>query len=300
MLGLGGVHQTAIPGGVIDAELGGTLQKGAFAGQAAATAGTLGRALELGRNLLIRPGRGPGTVPGPTVGVELWVDGCGQSRVHPAAILRESTLVDGRAHERVTERDPRLEHEQPVELGHVRGRRPDLELFGRTPQKRRVAELLGCRQQQQRLGLAGQPPHPRQEPLFQRTADRERLAQRRPARQFVVGELATEFDQRQRVPSRLRNDPLADPPVQPSRCDGGQEFLRRFLGQPLDAHLGEPLERRRTPELVANGEHHPDPVREQPTPDEPEHPGRGPIDPLCVIDHAKHRPLGSGVSEKCQ
>ena len=98
-------------------ESGGPFEEGGCRGQAAAGLRPAGGSLELGGDVLIRPGCCLGPVPGPAVGIGAGIGGLGEGTVDAAAAGGRCRLIDGRTDQRVAEGDPGRYREQPVGLG---------------------------------------------------------------------------------------------------------------------------------------------------------------------------------------
>jgi hypothetical protein len=125
-------------------------------GQPSARLRTASRSLELGGDVLIRPVRGLGPVPGPTVRIGRRVGGLGQGTVRALAVRQRGRPVGGRADQRVPEHDPGAELHQP-RIGRGDGRlnrKPQPP--GGLPDQRGIAGRIGRRQLQQPLGLCWQ------------------------------------------------------------------------------------------------------------------------------------------------
>ena len=100
-------------------------------------------------DLLVGSRRGRSQMPRTTIGVDLAI---GHLRQRPwTADVRshDAAPIHRRAHQRMTEHHPLADRQQPVRLRGFRGRRPDPEPLGRTPEQQRIADRLRRREQQQ-------------------------------------------------------------------------------------------------------------------------------------------------------
>ena len=105
------------------------------------------------------------------------------------------------------------------------------------------------------------------------------------ARQFRGTHRARQLQQRERVPARLGDEPLADVIVEPAGDDRGQQRARVVVVEPGELELGQT----RKPVRFTHREHHRDGLGEQPAGDEPEHLRGGLVEPLQVVDDAQQR-----------
>ncbi len=149
VLGLRRGQRALRPARRIGRELGSPLQERGRCGDAAAALRAAGGALELGRDVLVGPGRRLGAMPGTAIGIDVRVGGLRQRLVHAAEVFRRRGPVDGRAHQRMPKPYAGAELEQ---AGRGRGRRvpdPDIETVGRPPHEHRLSRRLGRRDEQQ-------------------------------------------------------------------------------------------------------------------------------------------------------
>ena len=116
--------------------------------------------LELGGHPVIGELGGCGTVPRPPVGVTRGVARGGQCCVRPTPVGVTGALVDGRANERMAERDLRPDLEQPSCLGGRDRVLVEVELASGPPDRARVASRLGCRDEQEAAGSEGEARQP--------------------------------------------------------------------------------------------------------------------------------------------
>ena len=113
--------------------------------------------LQLGRDVFIRDGRRVCAVPGAAIRVDIRIRGLREGSVNLAPLLRVGCPVDGRANERVAERHSGEERQQTFRFQNICGGRRDLEPVCRAPHKRRVADRVRRRHEQQAARSLGQP-----------------------------------------------------------------------------------------------------------------------------------------------
>jgi hypothetical protein len=97
-----------------------------------------------------------------------------------------------------------------------------------------------------------------------------------------------QLQQRERVAAGLGQDPVPDPLVDHPRQRGRQQRARVVVSDPLDAQLRQAVEVAGVTGL-ADGEHHGDPLRQQPARDEGQRLRGRAIEPLRVVDEAHQR-----------
>ena len=152
------------------------------------------------RDLLVGSRRRCGEMPGAAVGVDLRIGRLRQRQVHRPALLRRRRPVDRRAHQRMAERHPLADRQQPLGLGGGRRRGVDAEPLGRAPHQQRVADRLGRRDQQPAAGSRRAAPSSRRRKLSSIRPDSAvRAQQPEPARQLRRGQPSRQLQQRQRI-----------------------------------------------------------------------------------------------------
>jgi hypothetical protein len=82
------------------------------------------------------------------------------------------------------------------------------------------------------------------ETLFQLPGQRQRLQVCHSSDQLVGVRVFGEFEECQRVPPGLGNDPVRDLTIAAEPCLSGEQRMRRFIGQTPDVQGGEPLPER--------------------------------------------------------
>jgi hypothetical protein len=93
-------------------QLGRAREEGGGCGQSAACLRPVSGVLQLGGDVLVRPGRRLGVMPSPPVRIGLRVGGLRQRPVRTAPLLGRGGAVDRRAHQRMMEPHPRPELDQ--------------------------------------------------------------------------------------------------------------------------------------------------------------------------------------------
>ena len=256
------------------------------------------RALQLGSDALIGLKRGLGPVPGPPVGIGARIGGLGDGVVGPPAIARRRGLVDGGTDQRVAEGDPGSRGEQPGCLGGASGVRADAKAPGRAPQQGRVAYRLGGGEEQEALGHLRKRRDPPLETLLYPAGHRQLACHAEPARQFRGRDPAGQFEQRQRVAAGLRDNPVADPLIDPAGNHRGQQGPGVSVGQALEDQLGQARDRHRA--RVTDADDHRDRFGFQPAGHEGQDLGRGLVQPLRVIDQAQQRLVRGHLGQQGQ
>ena len=169
------------------------------------------RELQLARNLLVRSGRGSSQVPGAPVGIVGAVRDLGQRRVGCSAVRPARRPVDGRARQGMPEGHALLEGEQSFRRVN-RGRRDPQARTG-AAQEQRIADRLRCRDQQQATRLFGEAFELSEVARFDPLREIAAFQHPEPTGQLRDGQPAWKLQERQRVASRLREDPVAHLPV---------------------------------------------------------------------------------------
>jgi hypothetical protein len=286
--------------GVVAGECGHPLQRGRGRGVAVATAGPVGRALQLGRGGLVGSDGGRGQVPGPLVGGVLAGQDVGQGPVGGLPGREGGRPVGGRADQGMAELEPAVAGpDQPGRLAPVEGAGADPEAGAGAQHDRRVAGGLGRRDQQQRARVGGQAPDPLAEGPFQPGGEREHVVQGRPPGQLVGLQRPWQLQQGQRVAA----GPL-DQPVDLRRGQlgaGPDEQGRRGLRvEPAQAQLGQAGGRELARVAVAGGEQQHHPLGLKTAGGEPQHLGRRAVQPLGLVDQAEHRPVLGRLGQQAE
>lgn len=275
------------------------LKEGRRGRQPGAALGLDRRLLERGGHLFVRPGGRGCQVPHPALRIGLGIGRRGERQVGGAAILRGPGRVSSRPHQGMPEPHEGADLQQLSRIG--RGRRITSQAQRRcgTPQQRGVPGGVGRREQQQSLGRLRQRPHPLQVVVLETTGQTRRGRTGKAAGQLGFAQPSRQLQQPQRISPGLGHDPVANPLVQMTWDRGGQQRPRVLVGEPFDCQLRQtgkhPLAGR-----LPDREQEQHRLSQQPPSDEPEHLGRGVIQPLRVIDQAAQRRRGGILGQQAQ
>jgi hypothetical protein len=147
------------------------------------------------------------------------------------------------------------------------------------------------------LGRGRERTHLPQEASLEPAVDREQLGKLRGARQLVGRQLASELDERQRVPACFGQEPRADA-VGERHTDGlVQQVHRCRLREVRQGERGEAVEHL-VLERVPHRHQQTDAVGIEPATQEPERVGTLPVQPLRVVDEEQQRALQRGGGQK--
>ena len=183
-LGLCRGQSTLRAAGGLGRQLHRTLEKGGGGREATARLRPGRGMLQLGRDVLIRDGRRVRAIPGATIRVDVRVRGLRESSVDLAPLLRAGCPVDGRANERVAKRHSGGERQQTFRFQNVSSGRRDPEPVCCSPHKRRVADRVRRRHEQQAARSPGQPLQPPQEAFLDAGGDGHGRGQAESAREL--------------------------------------------------------------------------------------------------------------------
>ena len=269
------------------AELSRAAQQGGGGAVATSLTGAPRAPLQDGGDFLVPADRRRRQVPRPPVTVVLRVRGGGERRMRCPPIGRSRPAVDRGADERVPERDGRPQDHEPGSFGGRRRFGLDPQDRGGPQEKGGVGRRIGRRQKQEHLGVDGKRPGLAGEALLEPPAQRERLQCCRGTDQLTGMRVLGEFDERQRVAPRFGDDPVCHLTIAAEPCLGGEQRMRRFIGQTVDLQHGEPLERARRLRSASLREDQGDPVRLKSTPPESERLDRFAVDPMGVVDQTQ-------------
>ena len=299
VLALRGGKRAPRPARRVGRQLGSALVKRGPRRQAAPRPRAPGRALQLGGDLLVEPGRRLGAVPGAAIGIGVGVRGLREGLVDAPADLRRGRSVHRGPHQRMAEAHLGAELDQ-LRVGG-RGARAcvDPQRGGRLPQQERITHRLGRRDQEQKPRRRRQVRQALLEPLLDAAGQRRPAVQPEPARQLGGCAAARQLQQRQRVAVRLGHDPIADALVERTRHHGLQQCVRITVLQPADEKFREPLEMRLAGRL-AHGEDQPDRLGPQTARHERERLRRRPVEPLRIVHDADQRPVLRRVGQQAQ
>ena len=214
-------------------------RKAAAAARPATRLRSLGRALQLGGEILVSSERSLRAVPRSAIRIRLRIGRLGQRTVNRLPVGQRRGAIDRRAHERMMKPDLRGEFDQANRLRR-RGRfdaQPDQ--LRRAHQQRRVTRWLGRGEKQEPLGLVGHRPDPSEEALLEASGERLRRAHSEAARELGRRQSARELEQRQRVAARLGDDPLDHPLIDAAGDRQAEHPARVFVIQAPQDELGQ-------------------------------------------------------------
>jgi hypothetical protein len=175
-----------------------------------------------------------------------------------------------------------------------RGRNP--EPLGRAQQQRIADRLRRCDEQQtlrvirERLELSS-------EALLDPSRKRMRLKHPEPAGQLRCREPSRQFEQCQRVPTCLRDDPVAHSLVQHEPHGRAQQRARVAVEQAVHLKMGHV---RKLLARFARREHEPNRLSQEAPSHKRQREPQGLIQPLSVIDDTQKRPLLGHLREQAQ
>ena len=148
---VGGGERAVSPSRRVACQRDGALQERGGGGEAAARLRASCRELQLSGDVLVGSGRRQRAMPRTAIGVGLRIARLRQGAVHTLPVARRRRPVDGRAHQWMTEPDPRSDLQKLRILGWSQCARLDPQPLGRAPEKRRVPHRIRRRQQHQLL-----------------------------------------------------------------------------------------------------------------------------------------------------
>ena len=257
-----------------------------------------GGSLQLEGYLLVGGRRCGGEMPGPAVGIELSIGGLRQRQVHHPALFASRRSVDRGADQRMTEPHRLLDREQPIHVGVGRADL-DPESLRCMPEEERVAGRLGGGDQQQASVTIRNRRETALETLLEPRRQRlpRSVEQTEAARELRHRQSPRQLQQRERVASSLRHDPIADAVVESKRDGRTEKRACVCVTEPENLQLGE------SGEIGcgdARGEQQPDGLREKPPSHERENPRRYLVQPMRVVDDTEQRTLVCRLREQGQ
>jgi hypothetical protein len=275
----------------------GAFQERGRHGQPAARLGPPGRALQLLGDVLVGRERRVGAVPGTAVGIAFGIGDHGQGQMRALAFFRRRGAIDRRTQQRVAEGNLRADLKQAVGLRGAHGLGRDTQHPGRPPQQRRLAGRLGRGYQQQPLGRGGQLLHAPPEAGFDPA--RQRAGKAEPPGQFGRRQFMRQLDEGQRVAARLGEDPIPHAVIEWPADSRREQLASGVIRQARKRQIGQPGQLVELARLALGEQQHYR-LRVQAPRHEREHLGRGPVQPLGIIDQAQQRPLLGGVGEQAE
>jgi hypothetical protein len=190
-----------------------TLEECRGRGQPAPGLRPAGRALQLGGDVLVRPGRALRPVPRPPIGIGPGIGDLRQRGVRRVPVLHRSRPVGRRSHQRVPEPHLHAELDQAGLHGRCRGQHRKAQPAGGPPDQHRVAGGIGCCQLEQPSGLRRQVLQLSSQPVLDPARQRRRGRQPEPAGHLHRRQRPRQLQQRERVAPRLGDDQITDPRI---------------------------------------------------------------------------------------
>jgi hypothetical protein len=193
--------------------------------------------------------------------------------------------------------DPRLD-----EAGGLRGAGGgglEPEPVGGAHEQRQVPDRLGRRDQHELARGVGQRLDPPQEAALDAMREGHRARDPEPAAELGRRQPVGQLEQRERVPPRLGDDPVAKLLVEPPADRRLQQGARVVVRQPLDHELRQAVQRQVVARL-ADREDQAHGLREQAPRDEGERLRRRLVLPLRVVDDADQRALLGHLGQEAQ
>ena len=278
-------------------QLGGALEERCAGRQPAPRPRPAGRALQLGRDVLVEPFRRLGAVPGATIGIGAGVGDLGERLVGAPLLVRRGRPVHRGPNERMAEPHVGAELDQAGRLRRSRRVALDPERGGRLPHQQRIAHRLGRRDQEQELRRRRQLRQALLEAFLDAPGQRRPSVQPQPARQLRGCLASGQLQQRERITARLGHDPIAHPLVERTRDHGLQQRPRVTVVETADHELRQPLE---VAGRLALGQHQPDRLGSQATRHEGQRLRRGAVEPLGVVHDTDQRSLLGHLRQQAQ
>ena len=150
-------------------------------------------------------------------------------------------MIHRRADKRVAESDQRAKPQKPLSFGGGRCADPETKELASTPQQSRITGGIGRGSQQEDLRVSRHTPDLAKVSRLQASAQREQVRQRNLARQLFAAELTAQFDQPQRVPAGLGDDPLAYSAVNVARDRRREQLTGLIRWKAPDPNPRDPL-----------------------------------------------------------
>jgi hypothetical protein len=199
----------------------------------------------------------------------------------------------------MTETHSGSELDQPCRLGRGAGLGSDPEPPGRAPQQGRVADRFGRGDQDESLAVDRKRLELSPKALLDAAGERPVIVTAEPTGQLPGGEAPGELEQRERVTPCLVDDAVTHPWVEPARDRRLQQRPGVAVAQPVDLQLGQ-AHQVPVGAGLAHGEDHRDRLGQEAAGREGECLGRGPVEPLGVVDQADERPVAGGLGQQPQ
>ena len=186
------------------------------------------------------------------------------------------------------ENDPLADRQQPDVIRIIGRCRLDAQSLRRAPQQHWVARRLSRRQQQKTSCVLGKGLQTTDEALLDPPGERLRSHPPKAERQLGCRQPARQLLQRQRIPVRLGDDPLADGRIQERMHRRSEQ--RAGIAVAQAPHL-QPRDVLQLSTGLARCENDPERLGQQTTSHKRQGHRRRPIKPLRVIDDAYQRTL---------
>jgi len=239
-------------------------------------------------------------MPGATVGMLLALERGGERLVDGLPLAERRPPVHRRAHQRMVEPDASLgEAHQPSRLRRPERRRAGPERPRRAEDDRRIAGLLG-RRQQQRLGRHRQAADTSEEYPLDAGAHRQRVGKRRASGELVGGQRRRQLEQREWVALGGLDQAVTHVRPQPGRGSFGQQRAGGVSVQAREAKLLDAGGGERVDVVVAGGKQQHHPLGLEPPGGEGERVGRRLVQPLRIVHQADQRPLLGDLGEQAE
>jgi hypothetical protein len=229
-------------------------------------------------------------MPRAAIGLRLAVGLLRERPVHLDAVAGRGRPIHRRPHQRMAKAHAAAHLDQPRRLRRAGGRGTDPQPRQGAPQQRGVAGRLGGRRQQQPLRVTRERTDPPVVALLDAARQRPRIRKPEAACQLCRHEIPRKLEQRERVATRLGDDPLPHLLVEPSLDRRGEQLPGVAVAQPPDRKLRQVRQLRGVARL-ADGEHDRDRLGEQASRGEAQGLRRLAIQPLRIVDQADERLL---------
>jgi len=225
-------------------------------------------------------------VPGATIRVGPGIGGLRERAVSFKPVSRLGRSVDRGADKWVAKGNGAVERQKSFRLNRVRGRLWDPEMLGGTPQKSRITERFGGRQQQQAPRVGRKIGEPTAEAAFDPVRERQRRRQAEAAGELRWCQPARQLQKCKWVAAGLDDDPLENGVIKARRQHRFKKRTRVAMTKRLEGEV------RQTSQAIhglarCEDKHHS--LSNQPPGDKAERSRRRAVEPLCVVDDPENR-----------
>ena len=269
-------------------ELGGALEERGGGSETSTRLRPAGGGFQVVGHVLVQRKRRVCSVPGAAVRVERRIGDRRKLAVRASPLLGRHSPVDGRPKKWMPEGDSRPDLDQVGLYRRSSRVGGNAESRSGAPEQQRIAERLGGGNEEQLLGLRGQPADSAEEARFDTARERHRVRTGEATDEARRRDAARELEERQRVAAALRDDPIEDALVERPkrrRCEQLTCLRLRESGDPKLPQAGEPVGRAHVP----HREDHEHALRLEAPGDEREDLGRGVVEPLRIVDQGDER-----------